>query len=340
MDIALTISHMSKISIFKAASPVAITEALLAREFLSKNKVMATDPKAKESKREQFIERSKSDLLDSASYHSLLAYFDFYTAENLPNKVAWNKVFLYYKQYLLEHSILGESSKFGNESGAFDAEYYASLFQDIGTHYDYTGFYIPLSISHSDFETNFQDDSKKLKDSVKLFMSFPIYGISYELALEYANWTAEEHSKSSLNKSKLQLKGRLMTEQEYETILKKAGPKSKENQTSYPDSLNVEGCLLLNVVSSVNCKSTATKKSMFGENPLAVPISSYNPDKFGLYNIYGNMSEMTMTKGVAKGGSFNNSMKEINYDRSQVYGIEKSIKPENWLGFRVVYEVK
>jgi hypothetical protein len=158
------------------------------------------------------LESSNSDILDSVSYHSLLAYFDFYTTENLSNKVAWNKIFVYYKQYLLEHSVLGESSKFGNEAGTFDAEYYASSFQEIGTHYDYSGFYIPLSISHSDFETNYQDDAKKAKDSVKIFMSFPVYGISYELALEYANWSAEQQNKSSLNKSKLQLKGRLMTD--------------------------------------------------------------------------------------------------------------------------------
>jgi hypothetical protein len=102
----------------------------------------------------------------------------------------------------------------------------------------------------------------------------------------------------------------------------------------------VEGCLLMNVMASVNCKSTATKKSLYGDNPLAVPILSYNPDKYGLYTIYGNMAEMTMTKGIAKGGSFNNSMKEIYYDQSQEYSIEQNAKPINWLGFRVVYEVK
>ena len=52
MDIALTIAHMSQISIFKAASPVAITEALLCREFLGRDLVMAKDPKAPPTKRE------------------------------------------------------------------------------------------------------------------------------------------------------------------------------------------------------------------------------------------------------------------------------------------------
>jgi len=50
MDIALTIAHMSQISIFKAASPVAITEALLCREFLGKNLVVYKSQKLKQLK--------------------------------------------------------------------------------------------------------------------------------------------------------------------------------------------------------------------------------------------------------------------------------------------------
>ena len=75
MEIALTIAHMTQISIFKAASPVAITEALLAREFLTRNLVMAKDPKAPPSKREQFegafVKEPKTGM------HHAVAAFDF-----------------------------------------------------------------------------------------------------------------------------------------------------------------------------------------------------------------------------------------------------------------------
>ena len=75
MDVALTISHLSQISIFKAGSAVAITEALLAREFLSKNKVMANDPNAKESKREQFEGAFVKEPI--VGMHNAVAAFDF-----------------------------------------------------------------------------------------------------------------------------------------------------------------------------------------------------------------------------------------------------------------------
>jgi DNA polymerase elongation subunit (family B) len=75
MDIALTIAHMTQISIFKAASPVAITEALLAREFLTRNLVMAKDPKAPPSKREQFEGAYVKEPI--TGMHNAVAAFDF-----------------------------------------------------------------------------------------------------------------------------------------------------------------------------------------------------------------------------------------------------------------------
>ncbi len=75
MDIALTIAHMSQISIFKAASPVAITESLLCREFLGRKLVMATDPKAPPVKREQYEGAFVKEPI--TGMHSAVACFDF-----------------------------------------------------------------------------------------------------------------------------------------------------------------------------------------------------------------------------------------------------------------------
>ncbi len=75
MEIALTIAHMTEISIFKAASPVAITEALLAKEFLTRDLVMAKDPNARPAKREgfegAFVKEPKTGM------HNAVAAFDF-----------------------------------------------------------------------------------------------------------------------------------------------------------------------------------------------------------------------------------------------------------------------
>jgi DNA polymerase elongation subunit (family B) len=75
MDIALTIAHMSQISIFKAASPVSITESLLAREFLGRNQVMANDPKAPGKKSTQYEGAFVKEPI--VGMHNAVAAFDF-----------------------------------------------------------------------------------------------------------------------------------------------------------------------------------------------------------------------------------------------------------------------
>lgn len=75
MDIALTIANMCRIGIYKASSPVAITESMLCRKFLEQNKVMAKN----------FVEDSKKDTQYTGAYvkapvvgmHRGVACFDF-----------------------------------------------------------------------------------------------------------------------------------------------------------------------------------------------------------------------------------------------------------------------
>lgn len=64
-------------------------------------------------------------------------------------------------------------------------------------------------------------------------------------------------------------------------------------------------------------------------------IFSYKPtSQFKLYNIFGNVAEMTSEKGIAKGGSFYHTLEECAADRVQLYD-----SPQAWLGFRCVAEV-
>jgi hypothetical protein len=296
-----------------------------------------------DSKRKEFLEYNNSDVLDSASYEKLMTYFEFLNNEKIENKVDWTKVFLYYTTYIKEHSLYGtyniyNADEYGNEEDR--KLYYEMDFFDLGTYYKKTGFYLPFTIGNDEIDKKYEYNFDLVLENIIYFMDFPVYGISYEKALEFANWQANFNTNSKFNKSKLKFKGRLMTEQEYETLLKSAGPKKEDNLTPYPDSIGEQGCVMMNVINTIICTSTETKINYFGENPVSVPIWSYNSDKYGLFNIYGNMAEMTMTKGIAKGGSFINYAKDTFYDKSQTYPIDNGSTLPNWLGFRIVFEVK
>lgn len=58
------------------------------------------------------------------------------------------------------------------------------------------------------------------------------------------------------------------------------------------------------------------------------------PNKLGLYNTIGNVAEMTSTDGIAKGGSFLDSLTNCAIKKDKKYQ-----KSEKWLGFRPVCEV-
>ena len=76
MEIALTIANMCKISLYKAASPVAITESLLCRKFLDQKKVMAWDPyKGKTSRPGQYTGAYVKQPI--VGMHRAVACFDF-----------------------------------------------------------------------------------------------------------------------------------------------------------------------------------------------------------------------------------------------------------------------
>ncbi|WP_020527089.1 formylglycine-generating enzyme family protein [Flexithrix dorotheae] len=63
-------------------------------------------------------------------------------------------------------------------------------------------------------------------------------------------------------------------------------------------------------------------------------VKSNTPNNFGIYNLIGNMAEMTNTKNISKGGSFNNRLQNISIGKNTTYE-----KPSVDLGFRYVIEV-
>ena len=41
---------------------------------------------------------------------------------------------------------------------------------------------------------------------------------------------------------------------------------------------------------------------------VTAPVNSYTKNYFGLYNLIGNVAEMTSEKGICKGGTWNNRL--------------------------------
>lgn len=63
-------------------------------------------------------------------------------------------------------------------------------------------------------------------------------------------------------------------------------------------------------------------------------IYDYPPNGYGLYNMVGNAAELTATKGIAKGGSFEHRLQDCAIEKDFVY-----TRPQEWIGFRCIAEV-
>jgi formylglycine-generating enzyme required for sulfatase activity len=67
---------------------------------------------------------------------------------------------------------------------------------------------------------------------------------------------------------------------------------------------------------------------------ITAPTESFKANGFGLYNTIGNVSEMTNTKGIAKGGNYT-----LHVSRCAIKSEQSYTGPASWLGFRCVCEI-
>lgn len=64
------------------------------------------------------------------------------------------------------------------------------------------------------------------------------------------------------------------------------------------------------------------------------PVETYFPNDIGLYDVVGNVAEMTNEKGKACGGSWNHPAEESTIKSINVYN-----GPDSAIGFRVFMEI-
>lgn len=171
-------------------------------------------------------------------------------------------------------------------------------------------------------------------DSIQEFglLDLPIVGITYEQAMDFVGFRQD-----LANNCGLTLKTDKANLYSYECFL--PTPEQFDSVLTFGDSTNSKSCPIFNYKNCF-CKDCPSSKKLYnwpvtqhqGKAPMY--IWGYYPDDNGLFNLRGNVAEMTSEKGIAKGGSFQHYASEAEHGKSQTYS-----KPEIWLGFRVWYKV-
>ncbi|MDB5271831.1 MAG: hypothetical protein JWO58_198 [Chitinophagaceae bacterium] len=188
--------------------------------------------------------------------------------------------------------------------------------------------------------------------------NLPITGISYQAAASYMEYVSISYKgitasgihnsfDPAYDVSKFHVLVSFPTTEEYRILLTHFHKpntdtiKYKENiGRGYDDNF----CPMFNAtmpeeVVNGNCadvKATAPLVAKYGRVGRTVyPGGSYASDAHGLYDIRGNVSEMTKNEGIAMGGGYRTLAASCTVANAQAYS-----RPATWLGFRPVMQIK
>lgn len=158
------------------------------------------------------------------------------------------------------------------------------------------------------------------------YQHYPIVNIKYEAAKYYCEWLTVVYNASNNRKFK-KVVFRLPTEKEWLIAAGQTIAPYAWGDTSLYEPENGGIRARLHVVDAANPYSK-------NYPAIAAPVKSFKPNKNGLYNIHGNVSEMISIKGKAKGGSWFSTPQEATLDKIQTY-----TGPDPRVGFRYFMEV-
>ena len=164
------------------------------------------------------------------------------------------------------------------------------------------------------------------------FNNYPVVGVSYEQAIAFCKWRSDRVNELLAKDPKQnpfpskKYRYRLPTVEEWE------GAAENLDSTNIPRILRNKGTNKLKYLANFYDGKTAAnlKDAMV----YTAAVDSYKPNKFGVVNMIGNVSEMTATKGIAKGGNF-----LLPLDDCTIKGEQHYTKAAAWLGFRCVCEI-
>ncbi len=146
--------------------------------------------------------------------------------------------------------------------------------------------------------------------------NLPLVGVSYEQVVNFCKW-----------RTKIKGKGkyifRLPTESEWINYCK-TNPESFDKSINMTDSVTSKGLCVTYNYRHRDCQNKEIISHIF-------QIGSFFCDKNNVFDMYGNVSEMVMEKGKAKGGNYTLYARQCNQDSVQFY-----TQPEKWLGFRCI----
>ncbi|MBC7865807.1 MAG: SUMF1/EgtB/PvdO family nonheme iron enzyme [Bacteroidia bacterium] len=167
------------------------------------------------------------------------------------------------------------------------------------------------------------------------YNNFPVVGISYEQAVDFCKWRTDRVKeyllKQDMGKTYV-FEYRLPDKSEWQGVsLLGWGKKAKmmirsgKYNNNRPYNLNYLSGDMNGIAGTIANKGA----------DITSPCESNFPNEKDLYNLFGNVAEMTRERGKSVGGGWIHTLEQSEFNNTVSYE-----KPASWLGFRCVCVVK
>jgi len=174
--------------------------------------------------------------------------------------------------------------------------------------------------------------------------NLPLSGVSFEQAWGYCRWLTESSGTSSFidedgEMTKYRLVYRLPSPAELKSVTLSGMANSGKNPAA-EQAMRVgrhaeKGCMAFNYKHDVSPTCEEDNALIKARIHGILPCEAFEANALGLFNLQGNVAEMTAMKGKAVGGSYTHLVRDCQPESTNTYTASTE-----WLGFRVVAELK
>ncbi|MFT4599683.1 MAG: sulfatase modifying factor 1 [Bacteroidia bacterium] len=168
------------------------------------------------------------------------------------------------------------------------------------------------------------------------YKDYPAVGITLTQAQAYANWLTEIFA---LKNQGVRITFSVPTKKQWIRAARGGstsrypweGLYIRNSKGAYLSNHKAIGSENIHLDRSTNNLVVVSSGTKDAENTITAPAESYFPNKFGIYNMSGNVAELVSDDTVAMGGSWNDTGYDVRVESEQ-----PASEPKSTIGFRVV----